>query len=115
MDLSHGLDKIESSVALQIIEPLVLLRFHFALPRMLFSSCAVHYRVEGSQIHHTSHISRGLLQGWLVSEENEVQPTQGTPCSKPGDGQLPLEEERGQLSPSTMQERERSAWGGAVM
>lgn len=67
--------------ARQIIEPLVLLRFHFALPRaslslclrMLFSSCAVHYRVEGSQIHHTSHISRGLLlQGWLVSEENEV-------------------------------------------
>lgn len=88
MDLSHGLDKM----TLQIIEPLVLLRFHFALPRaalslclrMLFSSRAVHYRVEGSQKHHTSHISRGLLQGWLVSEENEVQPTQGTPCSKPG-------------------------------
>lgn len=62
MALSHGLDKIKSSGALQVIEPPALLKFLFALPP--FKNCPVcecsvlfpcsSYRVEVFQMHHTS-------------------------------------------------------------
>lgn len=107
MDSSYGLDKVAPPKELSPWS-----RFCFASysslrskaafrVSVLFSSCVVCNRA-------------GLLPGWLVSEENEVEPTQGTPCSKPGDGQLPLEEERGQpLSCHRAAER-RLAWEGAV-
>lgn len=104
MDSSRELDKIESSVAHQITEPLVLLKFCLALPHtvlhskaalcvsMLFSSCAVRNRVEVSQIHYTSAVVC-CRADWCLRKMRYSQ-TQGTPCSKPGGGQLPLEEEK---------------------
>lgn len=66
MDLSHGPDKMESSVALQMVEAMVLLKFRFCSASysslskaalcvsMLFSSCVVRNRDEVSQAHCTS-------------------------------------------------------------
>lgn len=104
MDSSRGLDKMESSVARQITEPLVLLKFRLALPHtalyskaalcvsVLFLSCAVRNRVEVSQIHYTSAVV--CCKADCCLRKRRYSQAQGTPCSKPGGGQLPLEEER---------------------